>query len=250
VQELLVHEGSVVKQGDIVLKVNPLESDANLTGAELQYINLLATESRLIAERVRTEIRWKPELAKIGDHDPRVIEAKSMQMHLLNSRRIELESQQRILQEQLLGQEAQARSLVKVVHEKRSQLDLMAREARNTSQLAKEGFVPESKANEVLRAQSSLQSDMANLAAEVTRTQSAMAATQLQSVQLRSSFNKDIDGQLTEIQKNREAFSSRMASLQFSHNLTEVKAPVAGTVVGLKVNTVGGVISSNTPGFH
>lgn len=244
VQELLVREGSLVKEGDIVLKVNPLESDASLTSAELQYINLLATESRLMAERIGTDIRWKPELAQFGPSDTRVAEAKQVQMHLFSSRRVELESQQRILREQLVGLEAQANSLVKVLNETRGQLELMAREARSTSQLAKEGYVPESKANEVLRAQSSLQSNMANLAAESTRTQSTMASTRLQVLQLRSSFNKEIDSELSELQKNREAFLTRMESLKFNRNLSEVKAPVDGTVVGLKVNTIGGVITS------
>jgi protease secretion system membrane fusion protein len=245
VQDLLVHEGSVVKQGDVLIKINPLESDASLTGAELQYINLLTTESRLMAERVGIPIRWKPDLSEFGANDGRVAEAKMVQTHLFNSRRVELESQQRILREQFVGQEAQARSLVKVIAEKRSQLALMAQEAKNTSQLAKEGFVPESKANEVLRAQSGLLSEMANLAAETTRTQASMASTQMQIVQLRSTFNKDIDTQLTEIQKNRETFNSRMESLKFNRNLTEVKAPVSGTVMGLKVNTIGGVINSS-----
>jgi protease secretion system membrane fusion protein len=163
---------------------------------------------------------------------------------LFSSRRVELESQRRILSETLVGQEAQARSSVKVMAEKRSQLELVASEARNTSQLAKEGFVPESKANEVLRSQSSLQSDMANLGAEAIRLQSSIASTQLQIVQLRISFNKDIDNQLTELQKNRETFSSRMESLKFNRNLTDVKAPVGGVVTNLKVNTIGGVISS------
>jgi protease secretion system membrane fusion protein len=244
VQDLLVREGTRVKQGDVVLKVNPLDSEANLSSVEGQYINLLATESRLIAERTGTDIRWKPELAQFGANDPRVSEAKLVQLQLFSSRRSELESQQRILREQLSGQMAQAQSLVKVVVEKRSQLELVAREARNTVQLAKEGYVPESKANEVLRAQSGLQSDMANLTAEASRTQSSIAATQLQMSQQRSAFNKDIDNQVSELQKNREALLTRVESLKFARGLTEVKAPVSGTVVGLKVNTVGGVISA------
>ena len=244
VQELLVREGAQVRQGEVVLKVNPLDSEANLTTAELQYINLLATESRLLAERTGTEIRWKPELAQFGANDTRVAEAKLVQMQLLGSRRAELESQQRILREQLAGQQAQAASMVKVITEKRSQLELVAREARNTVQLAKEGYVPESRANEVLRTQSALQSDMANLAAEASRTQAGMASTQLQMAQQRSAYLKDIDNQLSELQKNREAYLSRMESLKFARNLTEVKAPVGGTVVALKVNTVGGVITA------
>jgi protease secretion system membrane fusion protein len=244
VQEMLVREGLQIRQGDVLLKINPLNSEANLTSAEAQYINLLASESRLLAERTSTEIRWKPELAKFGAADVRVAEAKMVQMQLFNSRRAELDSQLRILREQLSGQEAQAASLVKVIAEKRRQLESVEREAKNVAQLAKEGYVPEARANELLRTQSSLQSDVASLTAQISSNQSAMAATQLQISQQRTSFTRDIDSQLTDIQKNRDAYLSRMASLKFDRSLTEVRAPVSGTVVGLKINTVGGVIGA------
>ncbi|MEX8517121.1 MAG: HlyD family type I secretion periplasmic adaptor subunit [Leptothrix sp. (in: b-proteobacteria)] len=244
IQDLLVREGSQVKQGDVLLKINPLSSDANLTSAELQYINLLATESRLMAERTGTDIRWKPELAKFSADDGRVTEAKLMQQQLFTSRRTELESQLRILREQLTGQEAQASSQIKMLAEKRSQLESVSIEAHNTLQLAKEGYVPEARANELLRNQSSLQSDIASLIAQTASTQSAIGAIQLQITQQRTSFTKDIDSQLSEIQKNREAYLSHVDSLKFDRSLTEVRAPVGGTVVGLKINTIGGVIGA------
>jgi protease secretion system membrane fusion protein len=244
VQEMHVREGMVVKQGDVLLKINPLNSEANLTSAEVQYINLLANESRLLAERTGTAIQWKRELNQFGAKDLRVIEAKQVQQQLFNSRRTELDSQLHILREQLAGQEAQAISLVKGLAEKRSQLASIEGEGRNVTQLAKEGYIPQSRANELQRTQSSLQGDVANLTAQIASNQSAIAATQLQITQQRTSFTRDIDNQLTETQKNRDAFQTRLASLQFDRSLTEVRAPVGGTVVGLKINTVGGVIGA------
>jgi protease secretion system membrane fusion protein len=245
VQELLVKEGATVEAGQLLVRINPLNSEANLTGVELQYINLLATESRLFAERTGTDIRWKPELAKFGDKDARVIEAKQLQSQVLHSRQSELDSQTRILREQLSGQRAQAAGMTKVMAEKRGQLKLISEEARNTQQLAKEGYVPETKANEVQRAQSSLQADLEAAASDAERLRTAMAATELQIAQLRMASHKDIDNQLSETQKTREALQSRMASLKFDLGLAEVKAPVSGTVIGLKVNTVGGVVTAS-----
>jgi protease secretion system membrane fusion protein len=219
VLEILVKEGSTVKKGDLLLRINPLSSEANLSSVELQYINLLATESRLIADRTLAEIHWRPELAKFSPSDPRVIEAKQLQVQLLRSRRSELDSQTRILREQLAGQLAQSKGMVKVEAEKRSQLRLISEEARNTQQLAKEGYVTESMANSVLRAESSLQGDLAN-------------------------GQSDIDTQLSETQKLREALQTRMVSLKFELNQAEVRAPVGGTLMALKVNTVGGVVTA------
>jgi protease secretion system membrane fusion protein len=246
VQEILVKEGAAVKKGDLLLRINPLAAEANLSGIELQYINLLATESRLLADRsAAAEIQWKPELAAFGARDPRVAEAKHLQAQLLQSRRSEIDSQTRILREQLAGQMAQAQGMVKVTAEKRSQLVLISEEARNTQQLAKEGYVPEARANEVLRSQSALQADLANLVSEAARLQTSIAASELQIGQLRMAYTKDIDNQLSETQKNREAYQTRSASLKFDRNLAEVRAPVAGTLVALKVNTLGSVV---TPG--
>ncbi len=244
VQELLVKEGNTVQQGQLLVRINPLNSEANLTGVELQYINLLATESRLLAERAGSDVHWKAELAKFEEKDERVIEAKQLQMQLLHSRQRELDSQSRILNEQLTGQRAQASGMVKVMLEKRGQLKLITEEARNTVQLAKEGYVPETRANEAQRAQSSLQADLETASSEAERLRTAMVATEMQIAQLRMSANKDIDNQLSEAQKTREALQTRMMSLKFDLNASEVKAPVSGTVIGLKANTVGGVVTA------
>ena len=65
VQSIRVREGSRVKEGDLLLRINPLKSDAELAGVELQYINLLATESRLRAEQNQfAPIVWADDLER------------------------------------------------------------------------------------------------------------------------------------------------------------------------------------------
>jgi protease secretion system membrane fusion protein len=104
--------------------------------------------------------------------------------------------------------------------------------------------VPETKANEARRAQSSLQAELETSASDAERLRTAMSATEMQIAQLRMSANKDIDNQLSEAQKTREALQTRMVSLKFDLNASEVKSPVSGTVIGLKANTVGGVVTA------
>lgn len=244
VTELRVREGDTVKQGDVLLKVNPLTTEANLSGAEIDYINALANESRLQAEREGTaSISWGKELQTFGT-DPRVIEAKSLQVRLFQSRRSEFGDQQRIYQEQLLGLQAQLRELQNVIVLRKEQLAVISDEATSNRDLATQGFIPRSKANEVERARSEMLSSLSNVTAEIAKTQSAIAATRLQMTQHQSTFRKDADTQLAEVQKNRKAGKSKVDALQFDLSLSEIKAPVGGTVVGLKINTVGGVVQS------
>jgi protease secretion system membrane fusion protein len=228
VTAILVKDGARVEQGQVVLRINPLTSEANLTAASSEYIKLLATESRLLAERAGTDITWAPELDARAD-DPSVSEAKYLQSQLLRSRRVEFESQQRVL-------ESTAASLKRVASEKRMQLELVTQETASMVELAREGYVPEARANEMRRAKSNLEAEMARLTSEISSVSQQLA-------QLRSSRSTEIDNELSEIQKIRSALQLRVESLDFERNLTEVKAPASGVIVGMQVSTVGGVIT-------
>lgn len=232
VQEIMVKEGAQVQQGEVLLRINPLKSEAEMTGVELQFINLLATESRLKAERDNAPaIKWSDELVKqFKPDDTRVAEAKSLQVQLFNSRRAEYNSQVSSLNEQING-------LSVMLNSRKTQQRSLGEEMTNTRSLAKDGFVPMSQANQAERQKSDIDSSIAS-------TQADIARARLQISQLRSALLKDVDNQLQEIQKNRDALSTRLDSAKFDRDLAEVKAPVSGSVVGLKVFTVGGVITS------
>ena len=232
VQEILVKEGAEVKAGEVLLRINPLKSEADLTGIELQYINALATESRLKAERDNLpNIKWVDELTRrFKADDIHVIEAKNLQQQLFNSRRAEYNSQVSSLNEQITGLNA-------MMQARRNQQRSIKEEMVNTNKLAKDGFVPQSQANLAERQNNDIESSIAS-------TQADIARAKLQISQMRSTFLKDVDNQLQELQKNRDATLTRLDAAKFDRDLAEVKAPVSGSVVGLKVFTVGGVITS------
>lgn len=232
IEEILVKEGARVTEGDVLLRVNPLNSQANVTTLELQLFNQLATESRLKSERDGlSSIRWVPELAdKKFAADPRLAEAKALQVQLFNSRRAEATSQTASLNQQINALQAVLRS-------SEQQMQSLREEARNTRQLAQGGFVPEMQANAVERQRSALESTMAT-------TQSDIARARLQIAQLRTSQLKEVDDQLSTLQANRDATVSKLDAARFDRKLSELKAPASGTVVGLQVFTTGGVITS------
>jgi protease secretion system membrane fusion protein len=60
---------------------------------------------------------------------------------------------------------------------------------------------------------------------------------------MQATYYKEIDNQLAEIQKNRDALKDRVQAVSFDRDLTAIRAPVTGTVVGLKVYTKGGTVS-------
>lgn len=229
VQEILVREGDHVRQGDVLVKINPLNTEANLSNAELQYINLLVTESRLRAERLnKPKVEWVKELNNWGD-DERVKEAKQIQLELFASRKADMGNQ-------LSGLHAQVQGILSAIESRKIQLGTLTEELKSNMKLAEEGFVPRAQANNTLRTKVDLESALATAQADLGKTRAQIA-------QLQTATIKDIDRELSETQKNREAFQTRFEAAKFDKTQTEIKAPVSGTVVGLKVFTNGGVIS-------
>ncbi len=102
------------------------------------------------------------------------------------------------------------------------QVATLTEEARSNAQLASEGYVSKAQANQVMRSK---------------------VDAELQLNTMQATYYKDIDNQLAEIQKNRDALKDKYQAVAFDRDLTSIKAPVNGTVVGLKVFTKGGTIS-------
>lgn len=203
IKEILVKEGDKVSEGDVLFVVNPLNAEANLSTVELQYINALAMESRLKAERAEAkEITWSPDLDAIPEKDD-VAEAKQTQEKLFNTRRKEFS---------------------KTIAARKTQLGSLAEEQRNLTQLAKEGYVPKNQASLALR--------------NMLETETTLNAFE-------ANYFKQIDTELADVQKNRDALHDKYVAAQFERDLSKIKAPTSGTVVGLKVFTVGGVITAS-----
>jgi protease secretion system membrane fusion protein len=231
VTQILVKEGSKVNKGDILIKVNPLNTEANLANFELQYLDLLVNESRLKAERLGLgSIVWVPELAGLGDSE-RVSESKAVQQQLFSARRAEYQST-------IQGLQAQIGGLSSAMASHRIQLGTLNEELSSSQQLAKEGYIPRTQANSTLRGQAEQQAALANASSEIAKIRAEIARA-------RTAYLKEIETQLSEIQKNKEAYAGKVSAARFDQQLSEIRAPVSGTVVGLKVVTVGGVISGS-----
>ena len=227
VSQVLVTEGEEVQQGQILVRINPLETEATAANLEQEYINLLVSESRAKAELLGRGIEWDPELSKL---DPvRVAEAKEIQVRFFSTRQAQFQEQVRGLQSQIAG-------LSGAIASHRVQLDTLSQELSNVEVLAKDGFVPMAQVNTTLRTKVDQEAALGTAEAEVGKTRSQIA-------EIRSNFQTEVARELAELQKNRQSISTKLEAARFNTSLSEIRAPVSGTVVGLKVFTEGGVIA-------
>lgn len=243
VEEIRVREGQEVRQGDLLIRINPLNVEANLQQAEVELINALAAYSRLSAERSEQgRIVWDSYLAAFASH-PQLAEARKLQTALLVSRQLEYRGQRDILLGQKAGTQQQLQEKEKILSMRKSQVTPLEADAQSMRQLANEGFVPRSSANGAERSSVDAQIGVTTLASEIAGLKVSLAALDLELLKLKSAYNKAIETELNEAQKIKETLRTRVEALKFDKSLTVIRAPIGGIVVGLKVFTVGGVIS-------
>lgn len=241
VREILVHEGEMVTAGQVVARLDDANSRANFEAIRQHYLGLLAMESRLIAEQTgEREIRFHNEV--LAAEDASIRQQVAAQRALFNSRRAALDAELAAIAESIRGFEALLTGQQLQLASLRQQRELLATELAGVRELVVEGYAPRNRESELERQLAALEGSIASLEAERLRAQQSIAELKQRSQQRQLEYRKEADAQLAqirlELQADREKFHAAQADLE----RTELRAPVAGQVVGLMVQAAGAVV--------
>lgn len=240
VDAILVKEGDKVVAGQPLLRLNEVQLKAQLGVIETQLVSALAVEARLLAERVNAgSVKYPEFLHKRQQPDAR--EAMQVQNQLFLSRRAAIVSEETMSREAIAGLEEQIRGITAQEASKAEQLRLFREEYNNLKPMYEQGFIPRNRMFELERAMAMLSGQKSEDIANIGRAKSQIAETRARMLLTRDNYRKEVDTQLTEVQKEAGDLKERHAAVIDDLARAELKAPVGGVVVGLAMNTVGGV---------
>jgi protease secretion system membrane fusion protein len=247
IAELGVKDGDTVKAGQVLVRFDSTQARSQFDVARGQWFSTSAVEARLVAERTgRAQIQF-PEELKQEKSDPRAANAMSLQSELFATRRRSLESDINVLRESIRGLEAQAQGIEESSRARREQARLLTEEIERQRDLVKDGFLARNRLSEQERALAAVMGAVAEDAGNLGRTRQQIAELRARMLSREQDFRKEVEAQLTDVQRDSAALSSRLQALQFELVNTEIKAPTEGIVVGLAVHTVGGVVPAGAP---
>lgn len=247
IDHILVDEGSKVKRGDLLIKLNDTDARAQLGIIETQFITAKAVESRLLAERTNSpKITYDPALQDYSN-DPRAKQAEALQSQLFATRRANLKSELGVLGEQVAGLNEQLKGYESLKHSRQSQTRWVTDELNGVRDLAKEGYIPKNRMFQLERNAADISGGLADTVANIGRARNAIAETKLRMLARKQEYQKEVESQLTDIQKETQALAERLRSVKYAFDSMSIRSPINGIVVGLNIHTVGGVIQ---PGFH
>jgi epimerase transport system membrane fusion protein len=246
VSQLLVKDGDVVKEGDMLLVLDGTEDKALLEVARGQFIALAAEVARLEAERDGKQAINFPESLNDLD-DVRVNEAKRGEQQVFSARKQAHEGEMSVLKQRVGQLQSKIEGLRGQRNSKQQLVTSFGEEAVDLRELLNEGFADKQRLREIERSHALNTGEVSALASDIAASEIQIGETKLQILQLEKKFQEEVASKLSEAQSKLYDVSQRMLASRDKVNRIEIKAPTDGRVMGMSMYTVGGVVMAGRP---
>jgi protease secretion system membrane fusion protein len=242
VKEVLVREGDRVTDGQTVIRLDEAVARSNYESVRQRYLGLRAMEGRLQAEQAgQSTIRFHPDLETAAS-DPLIRQQMQTQQQLLAARAAALQADLSSIEESIQGQQGLLESYRGILTSRQSQQALIAEELKSTRPLVAEGYAPRNRQLELERMVAESNASTTELQGNIVRAQRAINELRQKAVARRLEQRKEVESQMADVQREVQSDEQKFRAVRDDLGRMEVKATATGQVVGLAVQTVGGVI--------
>lgn len=239
-----------VKEGQSVAANQPLVALASseLTATEqalaARVIARKVEVARLEAEQSNTPFVTPVEFAGwSGDERAAADRAVANAIEQLRVQQATNSARRAILQRRIAQTQQEIEGAQMQIQSSQTQARLNEEELRTFRSLAAQGYAPQTKIRELERNAAALQGDVGARGAQVAGLRSSIGATTLEIGRGDSERLQQIQEELRLAHADLQSIEPQWIAAREQVARSTIRAPVAGAVVGLSVNTVGGVIA-------
>jgi HlyD family secretion protein len=248
VAELLVDEGDLVAQDELLLRLDDTELRSRLAIVEGQLFELMARRGRLEAERDGLgTATFDPLLTEAAAKDPRISDRMEGQNSLLAARMTsmaqeveQLKERKKQIASQIEGIKAQEAALSR-------QLDLIVRELEQQQSLLDQGLTQASRVLSLQREEARLQGQLGDLESRRASRAGKMAELNLQIIRIGSRRIENATTELRDLQSREFQLREERASLREQLSRLDVRAPVAGHIHNMQIFSSSTVVRPAEP---
>jgi HlyD family secretion protein len=231
-----------VQANQVLMKLDDTQASSTLQQVTARYDAAAALAARLTAEELGQATIEFPADLLAQRNDPDVARLIDGQNSIFKARLNELTSQTQILGQRDAQAAEEIRGLEAQVRAQREQLRLIGEEIANKSALLDRGLVTKPQVLLLKRQQAEIDGLMNQNVAAIARAKETMTETQLRISDLRTNRVNEASKEHGEALKDLFDFAEKMRASRDVLDRTVVRAPLDGTVMGMTVHTIGGVV--------
>ncbi len=241
VKEILVRQGDEVKAGDILVKLDRTQFDAEFNRNEEEYFTLQAMITRLRAESNFSEPSFDPTFTQ--DHEDLV----EQELNLFAARNAEFNASISSLEARLRQiEQAEIEARVGMVSAQ-SASELATKEVEILRPLVERGIEPQLELARAEQRKIEAEGDYQIAELGIEKAIKSVEEINLQIEAERQKFRAGVLTELNEAQTNLNQLVDSLPALSDRVNRTDVIAPTDGIINQVLVTTIGGVVDSGMP---
>jgi HlyD family secretion protein len=246
VREILARDGSEVKAGQVLMRLEDAQSSASLETLRVQSWSLRAQDARLESERAGlSDITFPPELLSVTD--PRALEAMTGQRTLFAARQTSLTSQLQVLEARIAQHEATAASAQGQIASQRRQLELIRREEVDVRTLVAQGLERMPRLLGLQRQSASFEGNLQDLYGQIDKANASVNEARSQIRQTRDQRLAEVSTETRDVRTKLNEAVDRLRASQDAATRRDIVAPEDGTILGSKFFNIGAVVRAGEP---
>jgi adhesin transport system membrane fusion protein len=238
VSEILVREGQVVEQDQLLLKIDETRATSGVRESAAQGFALRARQARLRA--LAEASKFQPPAASAGNAEEQHIVDEERRLY--ESRLSELNTLLAINQQQLRQRQQELGEMRARKASADRALALGQQELTKTRPLLATGAVSEVDILRLEREVSRSRGDSEQSSAQIARVQASIGEAQRKIQETELTFRNEARKELAEVVGKLNALNEGAVALADKVDKSQIKSPVRGRVQRLLANTVGGVV--------
>jgi HlyD family type I secretion membrane fusion protein len=249
VTAIYVREGQKVSAGQPLIDLSAPELQASERALTSDYLTLLAQRARLLAENAsQRDLTPPPEFASLRPEDQVLADqALQLQRAQMQARAEALAAQKSVLVQRSRQLAEQQSGYTRQRSYAKQQEQLVADELSGQIELQARDLAPLSRVKALERAQADLQRQQAALVAENASAGQSIRETRMQDLSLVRKTQEDIASEFRDTQEKLSELLPKLIAAREQLERSRLRSPANGSVVGLSVFTVGGVIEAGKP---
>lgn len=244
VGEILVQNGDRVESGDVLLRLDATQTQANLAIVVKRLDEMAARLARLQAERDDLDSIVFPDTLLARTDDPDAAAAMRSEQSLFSFRQTAREGQKAQLRERIEQYRAEVAGLETQAEAFGRALAVTETEIADLKTLFDKNLVSVQRLNALEREAASLEASRGEVLAHRAQALGKITETELQILQIDIDLKTEVGQELREVQVQIGEYVERRITAEDALHRIDLVAPQDGIVHQLAVHTVGGVINA------